>query len=97
MKFVYLFIGYNGRIFVISIISCTRSRSVSVAWKFTGPADIPSINVPIILSGFVVTIEIMQEKKLVAEIKKTAKTGNEVSLLRSCEIPVVPHFLYPMI
>jgi hypothetical protein len=28
-------------------------------------------------------VVIMQEKKLVAEIKKTAKTGNEVSLLES--------------
>jgi ABC-type uncharacterized transport system YnjBCD ATPase subunit len=26
----------------------------------------------------------LQEKKLVAEIKKTAKTGNEVSLLVCC-------------
>jgi len=40
--------------------------------------------VQIVLSGvgnFIVVI--MQEKKLVAEIKKTAKTGNEVSLLGS--------------
>lgn len=42
------------------------------------------IYVQIVLSGVVnFIVVIMQEKKLVAEIKKTAKTGNEVSLLRS--------------
>jgi hypothetical protein len=43
------------------------------------------------------TVVIMQEKKLVAEIKKTAKTGNEVSL-KLWEIcsSVVPYFLHPM-
>lgn len=38
-----------------------------------------------ILSGLVMmSLVILQEKKLVAEIKKTAKTGNEVSLLGCC-------------
>lgn len=51
-----------------------------------GPSNVAMqpIYVQIVLScvgNFVFVI--MQEKKLVAEIKKTAKTGNEVSLLVS--------------
>jgi hypothetical protein len=42
---------------------------------------IPSIYGQIVLSGLViVAMAIVQEKKLVVEIKKTAKTGKEVSL-----------------